>query len=469
MIASKTVEKYFLPYQERWINDNSRLKIMEKSRQIGISFATSYRAIRQQSLKDTKYDTWVSSRDELQARLFIEDCRKFANIFDCAFEPLGGKVLQAKARSNAFCLEFSNGTHIHSLSSNADAQSGKRGTRILDEFALHTDPRKLYSIAYPGITWSGNLEIISTHRGSFNFFNRLLQDIRENGNPKNFSYHRVTLEDALNQGFLDKLKQKLPCEDPRVAMDESSYFDFIKNSCPDEESFLQEYMCVPADDRSAFLQSDLIESCEYAQNEPWEYLFSDIENVSNNMFVGVDIGRDNDLTVFWLIEQQDHTYLTRKIVCLGNTSFSEQESQLYKLLSVKNIVRVCIDETGIGRQFVERARERFGQYRIEGITFTNMVKEQFAYGLRGAFEDKIIKIPSDGNIRADLRAIKRETTCAGNIRFAADRGKNGHADRFWALALAIHAAKSNQSQRITHYETIEISRFSNQFINRRFS
>jgi propionyl-CoA synthetase len=41
-----------------------------------------------------------------------------------------------------------------------------------------------------------------------------------------------------------------------------------------------------------------------------------------------------------------------------------------------------------------------------------------------------------------FRAIKKETTAAGNIRFTADRGKNGHADRFWAKALSQHAAKS---------------------------
>jgi phage FluMu gp28-like protein len=51
-----------------------------------------------------------------------------------------------------------------------------------------------------------------------------------------------------------------------------------------------------------------------------------------------------------------------------------------------------------------------------------------------------MRIPSDEHITADLRSIKKENTAAGNIRFAADRGKNGHADRFWALALAIHAA-----------------------------
>ena len=34
-------------------------------------------------------------------------------------------------------------------------------------------------------------------------------------------------------------------------------------------------------------------------------------------------------------------------------------------------------------------------------------------------------------------------TAAGNIRFSADRSENGHSDRFWALALALHAKGRN--------------------------
>ena len=37
---------YFLPYQQRWIVYDSPLKIYEKSRRVGITYATSYRANR---------------------------------------------------------------------------------------------------------------------------------------------------------------------------------------------------------------------------------------------------------------------------------------------------------------------------------------------------------------------------------------------------------------------------------------
>jgi len=36
--------RVFLPYQHRWIDDHSRLKLMQKARQIGISWATAYGA-----------------------------------------------------------------------------------------------------------------------------------------------------------------------------------------------------------------------------------------------------------------------------------------------------------------------------------------------------------------------------------------------------------------------------------------
>src|SRR5690625_2631159 len=150
--------------------------------------------------------------------------------------------------------------------------------------ARHPDQRKLWSIAYPGITWGGGMEVISTHRGTHNFFNGLVREVRENGNPKNISLHRVTLQDALDQGFLWKLQQMLPADDERQAMDEAAYFDFVKSGCADEESFQQEYMCQPADDDAAFLEYDLIAACEYPPTLKWS------ERQGGRLYAGVDIG-----------------------------------------------------------------------------------------------------------------------------------------------------------------------------------
>lgn len=424
-------EALFLSSQAKWIKDESRLKLMEKSRQIGLSWSTAYAAAERTAAVGASFDQWVSSRDDLQARLFIEDCKMWAQIMNLAAQDLGEVVLDPKDRISAYVLQFSNGKRIHSMSSNPDAQAGKRGGRILDEFALHPDPRKLWAIAYPGITWGGSMELISTHRGSHNFFNQLVREVRENGNPKGISLHRVTLQDALDQGFLYKLQQKLPHDDARQAMDEAAYFDFVRSGCADEESFQQEYLCNPADDDSAFLEYDLIAKCEYPAAANWKTA------ESGQLYAGIDIGRKHDLTVLWVVERLGDTFYTRHIECLKNMTKGDQEKVLWPW--IEKCQRVCIDATGLGIGWTDDAQKNFGNYKVEGITFTAQVKESLAYPLKGAMQDGKLRIPYDPQVRADLRAVTKLTTSAGNIRFTAERTKDGHSDRFWALALAVHA------------------------------
>ena len=432
-------EALFLPYQEKWIKDTSRLKLMEKGRQIGLSWSTAYPTVERTAAAGAKWDQWVSSRDEIQARLFLDDCKMWAKVFQMAAEDLGEMVVDAAKRLTALVLRFASGKCIYSMSSNPDAQAGKRGGRVLDEFALLGDPRQMWSIAYPGLTWGGLLEVISTHRGSRNFFNLLIREVREQDNPKRISLHRVTLEDALMQGFLYKLQQALPADAEQQAMDEAEYFDFVKSGCADEESFLQEYMCVPGDDDTAFLEYDLIASVEYPADESWE-LDAPPGNLMHNLFAGLDIGRKKDLTVLWVLELLGDVLCTRKVIELRNMSKPEQEAILWPWLPV--ISRTCFDYTGLGIGWGDDAQEEFGEHRVELVTFSPKVKEALAYPVRGKMEDLRLRIPYSRKIRADLRAVAKETTVAGNIRFTAERSENGHADRFWALALAIHAASS---------------------------
>lgn len=453
MGAAKNIperDALMLPFQARWVRDNSRLKIAEKSRQIGWTWCSGYSIVRKKSQVDARNDAWISSRDDIQARLFLEDCKDFAQLLHVAAADLGERVIDDKGNT-AYTLSFANGLRAHSMSSNPDAQAGKRGDRVLDEFALHPDPRKLYSIAFPGITWGGSLEIFSTHRGSHNFFNELIREIKERGNPKRFSYHRVTLQDALDQGFLFKLQAKLPAEDPIQDLDEAEYFNFIRSGAADEESFLQEYMCVPADDAGAFLSYDLIASCEYREDQLDQFQIVreggtigtfDLRTAKNPLYAGVDVGRTHDLTAIWVDEKIGDVNWNRALIEMRNKTFDEQEAVLYEVLALPQLRRACIDNTGIGRQFGERAQRRFGEYRVELVTFTGPVKEELAYPVRSGFEDRTERIPNDKFIRADFRSIKKETTAAGNIRFTADKGPGGHADRFWAKALAKHASKT---------------------------
>ncbi|MCX7506637.1 hypothetical protein N5K37_24630 [Delftia tsuruhatensis] len=435
-------EAIFLPFQSEWIKDASRIKLMEKSRQIGISWSTAYGADERAAAQGARFDEWVSSRDDIQARLFIEDCKLWAGIMGMAAQDMGEVVLDADKKLSAYVLQFASGRRIHSMSSNPDAQAGKRGSRVLDEFALHREQRKMWAIAYPGITWGGSMELISTHRGSYSFFNQLVREARHGGNPKKISLHRVTLQDALDQGFLFKLQQALPADAEQQDMDEAEYFDFTKSGAADAESFDQEYMCIPADDDAKFLEYGLITACEYPGGTDWRRGLQG--PFQGRLFAGVDIGRKKDLTVLWVVEQLGDVFYTRHVEVMEKMRKSDQEKILWPWFEICD--RICIDSTGLGIGWTDDAQDKFGEHRVEGVSFTGQVKEALAYPLKGAMEDRKIRIPEDPKIRADLRKIQKTTTAAGNIRFVADGDDstkvNGHADRFWALALALHAGSN---------------------------
>ena len=438
-----------LPYQSAWVLDESQMKLMEKSRQIGISWSTAYSIARKAPRKGYRFDTWCSSRDDIQARLLLDDVKSFSNILSKGFEDLGEKIYYDDNGKpyTSYEITYANTRKVYSMSSNPDAQAGKRGPRVLDEFALNPDPRKLFGIAQPGITWGGQLEIISTHRGSNNFFNRLVKEAKEGGNPKKFSVHTVTLQNALDQGFLYKLQLKLieggAKDDERIQMDEAEYFDHIKNQAADDETFMQEYMCEPSDDASAFLSYDDIEACQYHRNTKWE---TNLEEATGPLYIGVDIGRVKDLTCITVMEKLNGIFFVRRLIVLEKTPFDEQEAVLYPLLALRKTRRCCIDRQGMGFQFAERARKRFGN-KVEEVNFTPASKEEMGYDLRLHFEERTLRIPTDEKnvLISDLRSVKKDTTAAGNVRLRADRDENGHADRFWSLALATHAGKTYKS------------------------
>jgi hypothetical protein len=151
-----------LPYQRRWVEDNSPLKIVVKARQIGYSFAASIRALLECLKKKT---TWVFlSKGERQSRLLMEkvqehvqSCGILARACESTFFE-GTLIKQLEVR-------FANGSVIYGLPANPDTARGYSGNVTLDEFAFHSDADKIYSALFPTITRGYGLEVISTPNG----------------------------------------------------------------------------------------------------------------------------------------------------------------------------------------------------------------------------------------------------------------------------------------------------------------
>src|SRR5436190_11662791 len=144
-VLKSAAGKYFLPYQVAWINDTSHLKICEKGRQVGLSYADSYDSVRKVTSTGAKLPVWVMSRDEMQASQYLLSCKRWALVMNIAAEELGRVIVDRRCNLSALVLQFANGLCIYSLSSNPDAIVGKSGHVKLDEFALHRDQRTLYA------------------------------------------------------------------------------------------------------------------------------------------------------------------------------------------------------------------------------------------------------------------------------------------------------------------------------------
>jgi phage FluMu gp28-like protein len=469
----KRKEKYFLPFQRDWLQDPSPLKIMQKSRQIGASFVDAYDSVKKAGAHNARFDVWVSSRDETQARLYLEDCARWANWFQIGTESCGEMTIHDPNDLRAHVLQFASGRRIYSLSSNPNALAGKRGHVKLDEFALHQDQRMLYRVAKPLTQWGGTLSIISTHRGSQTLFNELIRDITERGNPMGWSLHTVPLHKAVEQGLVERINAKSGNTESR-----ETFIARLHAQCIDQEQWLQEYCCTPADESSTFITFDLLTECEESGlellsiDELEQHLVNDsasqIENQKSKfenppdlhptppnynttppipflspasvLYLGLDVARKHDLCVFDVGEKIGDVVWDRLRIEMRGCRFAEIEATLFRLLRLRQLKRACIDATGLGAQLAERAAERF-EWKVEPITFTAPIKEELAFGLRADFEERRLRIVcNDNQLVADIRGIKKEVTQSGNIRFLGESG-DSHCDRFWAKALRQHAAR----------------------------
>jgi phage FluMu gp28-like protein len=93
----------------------------------------------------------------------------------------------------------------------------------------------------------------------------------------------------------------------------------------------------------------------------------------------------------------------------------------------------------MGAPLAESLAQEFGA-RVEPVIFTAAVKEDLAYRTKRRMESGLTLLPDSREIRRAFSAVKKFVTVSGNVRFDAARTDAGHADEFWAKALADLAA-----------------------------
>lgn len=397
------------PYQQRYLRDAARFKAGMWSRQTGKTFTTTLEAVLDvlEAEAEGRVARWTILSVSRDRALDAMDngVKLHLRAFKQAFEALD---LPFEHDELAHVVRLPGGSYIRAIASKPSTARGMSDNLILDEFAHHQDNRAIWTALLPVVSKPGlKLRVISTPNGVGDKFHEIMTA------PESiFSRHVVTIHDAVRDGL------------PRDVEE-------LKRAMNDPEAWAQEFECQFVDAASSWLPYELIAACEVPEPGPYD---------GGPCFVGMDFAARGDLTVIAVLEEVGDVLHCRELVELRRTSFAEQLAELDRIMREYRVTRAALDQTGLGEMPVQEAKRRHGMLRIEGVLFSAARKLDLATALKQRFEDRAIRIPAMPELRADLHSVKREMGATGAPRLTAERGAQGHADRFWALALACGAA-----------------------------
>jgi hypothetical protein len=191
-----------LPYQATWIQDQSPVKLTQKSRRIGISWADAADAALT-AAQANGHDCWYIGYNYDMAEQYIADVASWARAYNLVAHAVEETVVDEDNDILAFRVRFASGFRVTALSSRPTNLRNKKGRIVIDEAAFHNDLDELLKAALAIVMWGGRVSIISTHNGSDNAYNKLVEGIVKG--EKNFSLHTYPLRTAIADGLYQRI------------------------------------------------------------------------------------------------------------------------------------------------------------------------------------------------------------------------------------------------------------------------
>jgi len=420
------------PYAIRYLRDPSMMRFVLKSRRVGFSTLFSLESFHQSVLNDEMMSFFVSKKEDQSCEM-LRVARFAARNLPKPFEIAVVKDRETK-------LEFGNGSRITALSSSPDAARGLTGNAYLDEWAFVPNADDVWKAASKTVAVGSGLRLTmsSTARGKsghyYGTWQKIQEAIRRKELPK-WSYHEVMWSEC-----------------PRLE------YQVIRDLCDTEEEWLMEFCCTFVDESMTLFPFTLLD--QVTRDITQYSVFSPPPLYENRArYLGIDFGRKDSETAIILTERspkkvtrevtvwedeeeitkqvEEYVWFTRFVETFDNVPAPEQEERIFEIFKAFRPIRVYCDQTSFGLPFVDHLQQGhlIGPTVLEGITFTNAVKERLIYNLKGMMEAGILIIPDNRRLINQLHAIHAETTPSGRRKFS---GKSqGNDDLAWALALAV--------------------------------
>jgi phage FluMu gp28-like protein len=420
-----------LPYQQAWVADDAQLKVAEKSRRIGLTWAEAADNVLIAAKQSGSNVFYISATQDM-ALEYIEACAMWARAFNqAAGEIEEGIFVDGDKEIKSYKIDFpKSGRRIVALSSRPTNLRGKQGVIVIDEAAFHNDLAAMLKAAMAMLLWGDRVRIISTHDGVDNPFNELVQNVR--AGKRKGTVHRIPFREAVAQGLYQRVCLRRGIEWTQAG--ENQWVADAYNFYGDDAA--EELDVVPSQSGGAYLTMGLIEArmtpdtpllrgrwtpefghlpdhVREAEVTAWceEHLKPALDGLNKNLNhgFGEDFGRLGDLTVIDVLEEgRDLTCRVRLQVELSNCPFNQQEQILYYLVDrLPRFRSGALDATGNGQYLAERAVQRYGITRIEQVKLNDSFYLAHMPRFKAALQDGTLdEIPRDVEVRDDLRALR---------------------------------------------------------------
>ncbi|HHF5251821.1 TPA: terminase family protein [Haemophilus influenzae] len=458
-----------LGYQKRWIADDSPLKIAEKSRRTGLTWAEAADdvLIAGRAKSDGGSDVFYIGSNKEMAREFIDACSMWAGVFNQAAGEISEEVLEDEDKDIlTYVIYFASGFKIKALSSNPKNLRGMQGVVCIDEAAFHEKLAEVLKAALALTMWGAKVRLISTHNGVDNLFNQLIQDSR--AGRKSYSIHTITLDDACAEGLYRRICQVSKQEWSQEK--EAAWKAGLLRETATEDDALEEYYCVPKKSSGGYIPRPLVDraadptkvvlkfECDdkfitYSEEErqvlTLEWLLKDVLphlealNPDLRHSFGVDFARSGDLSVFAVCACQPSTAREIELTLeIRNCPYDQQKQiMLFVLPKLPRFIGSSFDATGNGGYLAESALLRYGASMVETVQLNDKWYREWMPKYKALYESELIKIPRNEEIILDQGHIV-VINGVPKIDKARSNGKSGkrHGDSAVAYCMAVRAS-----------------------------
>ncbi len=468
-----------MDHQKEWLEDKSDLKLAEKGRRTGITFA--------EALDDTLIA--AASREAGGDNVFYigdtkDKGREFIGYVAHFAKVVAGELLEIEEflfedqradgtsrNISAFRIRFASGFRVEALSSRPENIRGLQGVVVVDEAAFHKDVREVLDSVNALLIWGGKIRIISTHNGVLNPFNELIREAKAGKVP--YSLHFIPFSKAVENGLFKRVCMRNG--DAYTKEGEREWEGKIRNAYGARKSAMrQELDAIPSEAEGAALTRVQIEACmkpgipivrwscdddfknapehiRKAEQADWctENLLPILKKLdpARPHCFGVDFARSGDLT-FKLFFELGRDLVRRSVFAieLRNVPFDQQRDVLfYACDRLPRLYAGALDATGNGQYLAEKAAQEYGEIITE-VHLTASWYQANSPVYVEAFNDRTLVLPMDEDVLKDHQALAYVNgiiRVPEKMRFKGADGFDRHGDSAPAGILAYFASRQD--------------------------